>query len=212
MVALATEQGIFFFSRDGRLIARSPQVGSQPLSLNWIDARSVCVTVQMRGVNGFVSTCPADASGAPTPAVATLEPFEAPNVILARLEDRWVGPVLNGEVRVWKPGPASAVRTGLGDSINLAGHTDVARTFALAPDRTLLASGGADGRIRFWSLERNELQLSLRATERSIAGIRWSPDGAAVLVYDVAGGVRFFDSVARRERMARAAAELARSD
>ncbi|MFZ9914880.1 MAG: WD40 repeat domain-containing protein, partial [Phycisphaerales bacterium] len=118
-----------------------------------------------------------------------------------RLGGRWVLPLLNGTVIVSAAGGVellSSVRTR--GAMQLLGHRDVTRTVDMAPDGTLLASGGFDGTVRIWDLAEGTTMVTLSVSNRPIQFVRWIDGKRALIAIDYAGGVRFFDSVSRLDR------------
>ena len=78
----------------------------------------------------------------------------------------------------------------------------MAFTAALAADGRMLATAGADTRIRFWDLARKELLVTAMICERPVQYLEWLDGGSALLAIDAAGEVFLLDSVPRRARLA----------
>ena len=78
----------------------------------------------------------------------------------------------------------------------LKGHTDSVNTVAFSPDRTTLASGSSDGKIKLWNVSRRELIATLEGHTRPIRTVAFSRDGTLasgswnddVRLWDVATG------------------------
>jgi WD40 repeat protein len=79
-------------------------------------------------------------------------------------------------VRLWRP-------PGFRPAGVFAGHTKTINSLALAPDRTQLASGSADGTVRVWSFPRGEV---LHVLDGHTAA--FSPDGRHVATISDFGG------------------------
>ncbi len=125
---------------------------------------------------------------------------------LIRLGTRWALPSIGGPVRITSPGGFEQVRDKTEDfDAVLVGHTNVAFAAALAADGRMLATAGADTRIRFWDLARKELLVTAMICERPVQYLEWLDGGSALLAIDAAGEVFLLDSVPRRTRLSRAA-------
>jgi WD40 repeat protein len=124
---------------------------------------------------------------------------------LIRLGSRWVFPMLGGRVRISHPGGASQIEESIEDfELDLVGHTDVAFAAAVTPDGRILATAGADTRIRFWDLARGELLVTAMICDESIRTLEWVDDGRALLVLDGKGKITLLDSVPMQTRVAQA--------
>lgn len=122
---------------------------------------------------------------------------------LLRLGERWVFPTIGGPVRVSLRGGIRQIETSLDDfEAHLVGHTNVAFTAALTGDDRMLATAGADTRIRFWDLARGELLVTAMVCDEPIHTIEWLDGGRALLVLDGKGRLTLLDSVPRRTRLA----------
>jgi WD40 repeat protein len=58
-----------------------------------------------------------------------------------------------------------------------SGHTDSVCSVAFSPDGKQLASGGADGKIRFWDVESGECRRALDGHAEWVHSVAFSPDG-----------------------------------
>ena len=122
---------------------------------------------------------------------------------ILRIDSRWVLPTLGGPVLVSHSGGMERLRKDAVDfDMRLVGHTDVAFTAAVTPDGRMLATAGADTRIRFWDLARAELLATAMVCDRPVRTVEWLDQGRALLVVDASGQVLLLDSVARRTRVA----------
>ena len=76
---------------------------------------------------------------------------------LVRIGSRWVLPSISGPVLVSAEGGTQVLGETVEDfDTRLIGHTDAAYAIAMTPDGRLLATGGADTRVRLWDLARGE--------------------------------------------------------
>ena len=83
--------------------------------------------------------------------------------------------------------------------LHLGGHKGKIKRVAFSQDGKLLASGGEDGLIILWQLER-ELENSLKATYRFtlqhedwVTGLVFSPDGETLVSSSIDGALHFWD-------------------
>src|SRR5205823_2986494 len=60
------------------------------------------------------------------------------------------------------------------------GHTGEVVAVSLAPDGKTFATGGADGTVRLWDLQRGQQLKRMNASRLAINGVAWSPDGKTV--------------------------------
>jgi hypothetical protein len=122
---------------------------------------------------------------------------------ILRIDSRWVLPTLGGPVLVSHSGGMERLRKDAVDfDMRLVGHTDVAYAAAMTPDGRMLATAGADTRIRFWDLTRAELLATAMVCDRAVRTVEWLDQGRALLVVDASGQVLLLDWVARRTRVA----------
>lgn len=61
--------------------------------------------------------------------------------------------------------------------ITLTGHTDVVYGVDYSPDGRYLASGGQDGKVLIWDLERNKSLPPLKTSQCSVSDVAYSADG-----------------------------------
>ena len=74
------------------------------------------------------------------------------------------------------------------------GHKDSVNALAITPDSLILASGGADGNIKLWSLpDRREIYSMAAPSGSAITKINISPDGALVAFLDAYGHLNLYD-------------------
>jgi WD40 repeat protein len=84
----------------------------------------------------------------------------------------------------------------------LVGHTDAAYAVAMTLDGRLLATGGADTRVRLWDLARGEQLASAAVCAQPVRFLSWIDEGRALVAVDAEGRVTLLDSVPRRTRLA----------
>ena len=109
-------------------------------------------------------------------------------------------------VTVWsfqKKGP-EGTRPGV-----LEFHVQPISTLAFAPGAMRLASGGRDGAVVVWALQRNGRGGPIGAEDvgGSVAELYWRPDGRGLAALDAQGGVTFWRIGRSKGRIARARAD-----
>jgi WD40 repeat protein len=123
-------------------------------------------------------------------------------MMMRRSIGRWLSPSMNGGVDVYPPGRVEqVVRADASIQFRLEGHQDIASAAAISPDGAWIATGGFDGYVRLWSLVDGECYMPMHASPMRLLELRWSPDGTSLLGLDVGGGVFYYDSVLRAERI-----------
>ena len=85
-------------------------------------------------------------------------------------------------------------------------HKGSITTLAFAPSERRLASGGRDGAVVVWSLQRNGKGRLAGAqdVEDPVAGLYWRPDGRGLAALDAQGGVTVWRIAQSKARVARA--------
>jgi WD40 repeat protein len=104
------------------------------------------------------------------------------------------------DVRVWDPSTGRMLRT-------LSAKDHYPMSAAVSPDGKLLASGGWEGRIVFWSLPAGRELFSLAAhaakdgekRDVQVLGVAFSPDGAELASASYDGTVRFWGVAERKQ-------------
>ncbi|MBA3726283.1 MAG: PD40 domain-containing protein [Armatimonadetes bacterium] len=74
---------------------------------------------------------------------------------------------------------------------SLTGHTGPVLSVSFAPDSKTLASGGADGTIRFWNVAsaKQEKSFALEANKSAMTAVAFAPDGLSLVSGDKNGNV-----------------------
>ncbi len=87
-------------------------------------------------------------------------------------------------------------------------------TLAFAPGTMRLASGGRDGAVVVWSVQRDGKGGPIGAEDLgdSVAGLYWRPDGGALAALDAQGGVTVWDIGPARGRIRRPSPDLGYSE
>jgi WD40 repeat protein len=90
-----------------------------------------------------------------------------------------------GEIRYWyaNTGELSAPAIPTTDlvSVHLDGHPGTVYSIAFSSDGTKLLSGGVEGDIRLWRLDRNEVIWAVRAHEGKVRAVAFDPEGRHVV-------------------------------
>jgi WD40 repeat protein len=107
-------------------------------------------------------------------------------------------------VTVWsfrKKGP-EGTRPGV-----LEFHTETVTTLAFAPGAMRLASGGRDGAVVVWSLQRSGKgsQIGAEDVGAAVSKLYWRPDGGGLAALDARGGVMVWRIEPTKGRVSRAA-------
>ncbi len=84
------------------------------------------------------------------------------------------------------------------------GHEGVVMALAFTPDGRLLASGGQDGRIKFWDPHTGEERGTLEAHERRVSAVAFSPDGRLLASGSFDRTVKLWDARSPRHECTRA--------
>ncbi|MFO0800364.1 MAG: hypothetical protein U0804_23090 [Gemmataceae bacterium] len=92
-----------------------------------------------------------------------------------------------------------------------AAHDGWARSVAVTPDGSLLATGGRDGFVRFWDPRTGAKRAEVNAAS-DILGVTFTPDGATVLAGDLFGVVREFEAAGGKPGRTFEARELHKLD
>jgi WD40 repeat protein len=76
-------------------------------------------------------------------------------------------------------------------------RSEIVYALAWSPTGTMLISGGSDGMLRWWDVERGECVLTRQAHQGTIQSLKTSPDGhslascggdGAITIWDLASG------------------------
>lgn len=166
------------YSPDGAMLAARESSPEAPMIL-W-DARSGLVRLRLKRSRGLGITPFAGGAVAFAPDGATL-----------------VMTNNSGEVVLW-----DAVTGNKKGVLGKHDHPNVVR-FVFTPNGKILASCGQDGTIRLWDVARQKPLHVLRATEKHVGAIVFTPDGKRLLSgggSDKGGLIRFWDVGTGRQR------------
>jgi WD40 repeat protein len=81
-----------------------------------------------------------------------------------------------------------------------AGHRGPVKALAYSPDGSLLASGGADGVAKLWSVATGQERAALKGHAGEVLGVAFSPDGKTLASASADGTVRLWDTATGREQ------------
>ena len=89
-------------------------------------------------------------------------------------------------------------------------HVEPISTLAFSPGAMRLASGGRDGTVVVWSVQRNGRGGPIGAEDlgASVAELYWRPDGAALAALDARGGISVWGIERSKGRISRACAQV----
>jgi WD40 repeat protein len=99
---------------------------------------------------------------------------------------------LDQSVRVWDGATGSPLHCW-------QGHAGGVRSIAVAPDGSLVLSGGHDKLLRLWNVQLGQEAGSFPCPSECVASVAFSPDGARVLAGESDGIVRLWDLKGRQE-------------
>jgi WD40 repeat protein len=83
----------------------------------------------------------------------------------------------------------------------LRGHSGRVRSLAFAPGGRMLATGGGEGLLRLWDLDRGRERAVLRYRHRNVNALAFAPDGRTLATTGVARDVALLDMVNLRHRI-----------
>jgi serine/threonine protein kinase len=84
------------------------------------------------------------------------------------------------------------------DLSTLDSHGGFVYTVQFSPNGKLLASGGADSRLRLWDADRGTIIATLDGHLRSVTALRFMPNGQILISGSADGTIRFWDLVRRQ--------------
>ncbi len=122
---------------------------------------------------------------------------------LIRSRGRWIAIGLNGIVRVTYPGPATRLAIDQdGYEHLLVRHRDHASCGEISPDGSIVATGGADGTVRLWSMKDGaRLTTFTMHDDQRVRRLCWLPDGTGIVSVGIHGEVRLMDSIPIADRL-----------
>jgi serine/threonine protein kinase len=122
---------------------------------------------------------------------------------LIRTGGRWVVPALTGSIGVSAPGGCERLPSADNrPEFTLSKHRDFALDAKISPDGKLLASVGADGTVRLWSMSERQQLTAFSAHEQQAYWLSWLPDGSGIVSMGALGEVHLLDSVPLADRIA----------
>ncbi|MCS7168861.1 MAG: WD40 repeat domain-containing protein [Gemmatales bacterium] len=84
--------------------------------------------------------------------------------------------------------------------VEFQAHKDHVRAVAFSPDGKWLATAGKDGRLQIWDWSLRSQSHDVRASDRSLHCLAWTPDGRRVILGDEAGAVQSYSLDTERLR------------
>jgi WD40 repeat protein len=104
----------------------------------------------------------------------------------------------DGQAKIWNIKPTTQSQ-GRQDPVllrSLKGHQGPVLSIKFSPSGQIIATGGADGTVRFWNL--NGEQLGSFNNSGAVAGVQFSPNGQLVVAGGVDGKVRIWNLQTRQ--------------
>lgn len=104
-------------------------------------------------------------------------------------DSRWLATAGGPDVVLWDcSGAGPEGRSGK----TLVAHSEMVGALAFAPSGTLLASGGAEGRLIIWRAEGEDEAVGAAVLEEPLTRLVWSPDGGHLAAGTARGAVAVF--------------------